>query len=138
MAITPESLAESNIEDGHQAAIFCWAALPENQVKYPELKKLLFAIPNGGARGDDKRSNMIRGAKLKATGVKAGVSDMLLAVRRGSYCGLFLELKKFGGKPDKDQLEFIQAVHVQGYCAAVVVGWKQAVEFIVGYLEYKG
>ena len=41
--ITPEQLAASGSEDGHQSALFCWAAL--NTEQYPQLKNL-FAIPN--------------------------------------------------------------------------------------------
>jgi hypothetical protein len=125
----PERIAHNNTEDGHQAAVFCWAALPATQAKYPELRQLLFAIPNGGFR--DKRE----AAKLKATGTKAGVSDIFLSVSRGGWHGLYIELKKFGGKPKPEQLEFIQAAKAQGYCGAIAVGWIQAVEYIEGYLN---
>lgn len=130
MAVTPESLARNNSEDGHQAAVFCWAALPETQAKYPELKLSLFAIPNGGFR--DK----IEAAKLKATGTKAGVSDMFLAVPRAGWHGFFIELKKYGVHTGReDQLEFIAAMHKQGYCGGVFEGWKAAVIAIEQYLD---
>lgn len=129
MSVTPDKLAAANTEDGHQAAIFCWAALPETQAKYPELKLLLFAIPNGGYR--EKRE----AGKLKAMGVKAGVPDIFLSVPCGPYHGLYIELKKYGGKARTEQNEFIAAVHAQGFCALVAVGWPQAVAAIETYLN---
>lgn len=127
--ITPEMLAHNGTEDNHQAALFCWAALPETQAKYPEFERLLFAIPNGGMR--DK----ITAGKLKATGVKAGVHDIMLCVKRGAYPGLWVELKKIGGKAKKEQLEFMDAVRAQGFAACVVEGWEAAKHAITLYMD---
>lgn len=41
-------------------------------LKYPKLKGRLFAVPNGGRR------DTVTGDKLKAEGVTAGVSDLIL------------------------------------------------------------
>ena len=41
-------------------------------LKYPKLKGRLFAVPNGGRR------DTVTGGKLKAEGVTAGVSDLIL------------------------------------------------------------
>lgn len=126
---SPASLAHNNTEDGHQAAIFCHFALPEQQARFPECVKLLFAIPNGGLR--DK----ITAAKLKATGAKAGVSDMCLLVPRTTWHGMVLELKKIGGpKPRTDQIEFIQAARNQGFYATYAVGYLEAIEYLESYL----
>jgi hypothetical protein len=37
--LTPESLAKNGTEDNHQAAFFCWAALPEVQTHFPEFSE---------------------------------------------------------------------------------------------------
>lgn len=140
--ITPEQLAKSGSEDAHQAAIFCWAAL--NVGTYPALR-WLFAIPNGGSRGDTDKSRKIAGARLKATGVKSGVYDMMLPYRRGEYSGLFIELKRPELKPKKtdakggrsdEQIEFGAYVDSQGYANAVAYGWQEAVAMIENYLNY--
>lgn len=140
--ITPEQLAKSGSEDGEQMAVFCWAAL--NVGKYPALK-WLFAIPNGGKRGDSEKSRKIAGARLKATGVKSGVSDIMLPVRRGEYSGLFVELKRLALKPKKEtskgaasdeQLEFGAFVQSEGYGFIVCYGWQEAVAVIEKYLNY--
>lgn len=128
MAVTPEQLARNGTEDNHQAALFCWAALPEVQARYPEFQRLLFAIPNGGER------NIKVAAKMKATGTKADVSDICLAVARRGYHGLFIELKKDGGRARPGQVAFLDAAKAEGYCAELRVGWEAARDLILWYM----
>lgn len=125
--ITPEQLAKSGSEDGHQLAIFQWAAL--NIQTYPDLKWLAH-VPNGGYR--DKRE----AAKLKAMGVRPGFPDLNLLVARGRYKGLFIELKKLkGGVVSEEQENWIQHLNSQGFCATVCRGWEEAVTVIRLYLN---
>jgi hypothetical protein len=125
--VTPDQLAKSGSEHGEQRALFAWLAWAElygfeaawddrtyagtwepGLVTYavPELR-WCHAIPNGGSRGDDKRSRAIQGGKLKAEGVKPGVLDVFLpVVVRGAvsgapeplrciiYAGLYVEMKR--------------------------------------------
>ena len=125
--ITPEMLAKSDTEGGHQAAVFCY--FQQNIDKYPKAQ-LLFAIPNGGLR--DK----ITAAKLKATGVKAGVPDMMLPVARSDFHGLFIELKK--GHKQRLTVEqdiWISNLCCEGYRCLICYGWEHAIETIIQYLE---
>ena len=125
--ITPEQLTKSGSEHGMQAAIFCWAQQNENQ--YPELKRL-FHIPNGGWR--DKRT----AGKLKATGVKKGVPDICLPIKRGLFNGLWIELKKDDKqKVSDEQKEWIDFLRKQGFAALVCAGWQEAVQTIKCYLQ---
>lgn len=127
--MTPEQLAASGTEDGAQAALFCWAALPATREQYPCVK-WLFAVPNGGQR--DK----ITGGRLKAQGVKAGVPDLHLPVACGGYHGLWIELKKdWKSKPTKEQIEWLNYLQNAGYCAAVCNGWVEAKSCIIWYLN---
>ena len=126
--MTPEQLAHNGSEDNHQAALFCWAALPDQQKRYPEFARLLFAVPNGGER------NKIVAAKMKATGTKAGVSDIILLVKRGGFSGLLIELKKMGGKPSKEQTSFITEAQAQGFGGVVVEGWIAARDVLIAYM----
>lgn len=134
----PERYALSGSEDAHQIALFMWAALPDIQELYPELKRM-FAIPNGGWRHKGEAG------KLKAMGVKAGVSDICLPVRRGSWSVLFIELKrpkqlsgKRAGRTTDVQSDWIEYFKSQGYGAMVCVGWTEARDAIIAYLEWKG
>lgn len=78
---------------------------------YPEFRKLLFAVPNGGARSAQE------GKLLKMTGVVAGVSDMLLMIKGKTYC---FELKNTYGKQSKVQKDWEYRVKKQGFDYYVV------------------
>lgn len=127
--INPERLAQSGSESGHQQALMCWAQ--QNLIKYPELKWLT-AIPNGGYR--DK----ITAGKLKAEGVKPGVPDLLLPIRRGKYAILWIEMKKpIVGITSKVQDEWIAHLCSQNHAVSVCFGWEDARAALVNYLEWK-
>jgi hypothetical protein len=125
----------------HQVALFMTAAVHEK--KYPELK-WLHSIQN-----EEKSGSVIMGAKARASGKKAGVSDIMLPVKRSwsgvdgsvtTYSGLYIELKKIktkGVKPSKEQLEFGKFVSEQGYAFLVCYGWEEAWRTIVEYLNLK-
>lgn len=131
MTITPESLTKNcGTEHCEQTALFCWAAMPTQRAQWPALA-LMFAIPNGGER------NLRVAANLKAEGVKAGVSDIMLPVSRGGFHGLFIEMKVKPNKPSTEQLDFIGAVTEQGYLAVVCYSWAEAVTNLVYYLNMR-
>lgn len=139
--MTPETFAKSGSEAAHQTALFAWAAL---QVKrWPELR-WLHHIPNGGSRGDDAKSRAIRGSQMKAQGVRTGVADICLPVRRGGWSGLYIEMKKPSEKPVKatskggvsdDQAEFGAFVQSQGFGWIVCYSWEDAAAVIEQYME---
>lgn len=91
-------------------------------------ERLLWATPNGGHR------HPAVARKLKAEGVRAGVSDYFLAVPRGGYHGLFLELKAEGGRASVDQLAFGNSVTEQGYRFCIARGADEASKAIESYL----
>lgn len=129
--ITPEQIAANGSEHSHQAALFCWSA----SSGIPELK-WLFAIPNGGLR--DSRT----AGKLKAEGVKAGVWDIFLPVRRIDagiivWSGLWIEMKVRLNKLKVDQARFGEYVMSQGYKTAVCYSWQEARNCILEYLGKK-
>lgn len=165
MAINPWDYAEkSGKEHAHQAALFMWANmatrfglqasldlssymragiakayLEQCNDPIPQLK-WLHAIHNQG-HGD-----AVRGGKAKAEGVKAGVADMFLpvamfpvgdgSVRLPQY-GLYLELKVGYNKPSEEQLEFMADMRAAGYAADWAVGWLEARDKILAYLQIK-
>ena len=71
-----------HIESNIQQACVTWFRL-----QFAEYSKLLFAVPNGGAR------SKIEAARLKAEGVTAGVTDMILLYPSGYYHSLCIEFK---------------------------------------------
>lgn len=112
-------------EHDHQAALIAWANAQE--CRYPELK-WLFAIPNGG-----HRSKAVAG-KLKAEGVRRGVFDLCLPVKRGIYSSLWIEMKYGKNKPTSEQLEFKAFIEGQGGFCVVCWDWEEAKRCIVDYL----
>ena len=79
--------------------MFTWAFY--EAAAHPELKNL-FAVPNGGLRSKTEA------ARLKAAGVKAGVPDIMLAVARCGFHGLFIEMKVGKNKTSAAQDEWIR------------------------------
>ena len=119
----------NHIEDDHQAALIKWANMQARTT--PELG-LLLHIPNGGKR------NVREAGRLKAQGVRAGVPDLLLAVPRNGRHGLWIELKAPGRHSvSAAQKQWIEALNKQGYTACVCVGWIQARDTILEYLNPK-
>ena len=134
--ITPEQLATSNTEHGHQSALFQWAAL--NIKQYPQLR-WLFAIPNGFFASSGQKS------KMKAEGLRDGVPDVWLPVPMISklYYGLIIEMKReiyktrLNGGCTDDQLKWLAYLNESGYKAVVAYGWEHARDEILGYLNEK-
>lgn len=109
-----------------QTMLFQWCNLQKN--KYPELS-LLVAIPNGGSRHPKEAAN------LKKQGVKAGFPDMFLPVVNKKYHGLFIELKYGKNKATDKQEEWIKELNNQGYYAKVCVGFEEAKNTILEYIN---
>ena|ERR1700761_2352520 len=127
--ITPEQLARSGTEHGHQAALFAWAASQIN--KYPDLK-WLFAIPNGGQRSASQ------GAQLRAEGVKRGVPDIMLPIPRSDrmhFCGLFIEMKIGNNTQTQEQIDYFKFLSGAGYHCVLCYSWTEARDEILKYLN---
>lgn len=163
--MTPDQLAKNGSEAAHQTALFAFMAVAcqhgfavawdwakngpiafkqSSKIGVPELR-WLHHIPNGGSRGDDAKSRAIRGAQMKAQGVRTGVADLCLPVRRGAWSGLYIEMKKPDEKPKRegskggvsdDQAEFGEFVKQQGFGWLVCYSWREAAEVIEQYLNY--
>ena len=132
--MTPEQVAKSGSEHAEQSALFCWSHLQETKEHYPELDtELLFAIPNGGARGDSAKSRAIRGGQLKAEGVKDGVPDMFLSVARGGYFGMYIEMKVKNNKPSRAQLKFKDSATSRNYLWVCCYSWQEARDNLIKY-----
>lgn len=118
------------LEHQEQAALFRWATFQERNI--PPLENL-YAVPNAA-----KRSPVL-GAMMKAEGLKAGMTDVVLAwpVREGSVIvkpGLYIEMKTTGKKPTPDQLKWRNRLITAGYSYYLAFGWQQAANAILDYL----
>lgn len=99
--------------------------------------RLLFAIPNGAHLAGNSQHRAIQMNKLKASGFRSGVPDLMLAITHSGndFSGLFIELKRVGGKPSPLQLEFTDLLRRQGYCVVIAQGSEEAIRAIKGYLD---
>ncbi|HIT69647.1 MAG TPA: VRR-NUC domain-containing protein [Candidatus Aphodomonas merdavium] len=113
-------------ESVEQRALMQWAAMQRG--KRPELA-LLYHIPNEGKR------SAAQGARMRAEGLRAGVPDLCLPVARGKCHGLYIEMKRIGGKATPEQLGWLDALRAQGYAVAICQGWESAANVIESYLK---
>lgn len=165
--MTPDVLAKSNSEHAHQRALFAWANMAANYgfaaawddrsytvqghalaIRNAPVEALahLYAIPNGGFR--DK----VTAGKLKAEGVKRGVPDIFLPALRGTWAGMYVELKRpqtlkagvrkkaivdqAAGQTSNEQDIWIAYLRRTGYAVAVAFEWREAAKQLHSYLEW--
>ena len=91
----------------------------------------VFAVPNGGSR------NIIEAANLKAQGVMAGVSDLILLLPNKVY---FIELKNPNGKGRQSpaQREFEDNVRAYGNEYLIWDNWAQVEQFVNAHRKEVG
>lgn len=117
-----------SLEHAEQVNLIQWWAFQCKRYGIPE--QLLFAIPNGGQR------NIITAKRMKDEGVRSGIPDLFLAVPRGNFHGLFIEMKKSqGGVVSDNQKACMEILSNCNYCVSVCHGFIDAQEAIKGYLS---
>lgn len=130
---TPPHLRRTEHDD--QVAFVTWAR--EHRTVFPELRNL-FAVPNGAKLPYTVNANGERhsrqGVHLRAEGLEAGVPDLLLAVARCGYHGLFLEMKRKGNKPTAEQLDWHARLKAEGYAVVIPYSAEEARDYTLAYL----
>lgn len=120
------SRAPSASEHDQQVALIRWFEL-----SHRSLAGRLVATPNGGQR------HPAVAARLKAEGVRRGFPDLHLPVAMGGFHGLFIELKKQGGRATPEQKDWLSFLESAGYRAELCIGWQAAAAVIDDYLGVK-
>jgi len=115
---------DASEEEIHKALIE-WAGYKEAEM--PALR-LLHHVPNGGKMPPGSAG------KLKGMGMRRGVPDLVLPVPRGSYHGLYLELKSPSGRVRATQRWWLQALAEEGYGVEVAYRLDDAIEAVEEYL----
>jgi hypothetical protein len=108
-------------EEQFQAACFQWF-----DRTYPQYRKTLFAVPNGGLR--DKRTANV----LQATGTVPGVSDLIFVLPVNVE---FIELKLPGKTQQPDQIKFEAAVTKLGHNYTVIYSLWNFQEFVKSKIQ---
>lgn len=79
--------AKRRKKPGHEESLIQRACVAWFRAQYPAHALMLFAVPNGGGR------SRVEAGIMKAEGVTAGVSDLILLESRGGYGALCIEMK---------------------------------------------
>jgi len=117
---------QTPLESWEQEQFFRW--IYANQIRYPELQ-----LCNGSMNGI-RVSPRLR-SSLKGQGLRPGVPDIDLPVKRFPWCGLRIEMKRVkGGSTSEEQKQFHRLLGQQGYRVEVCKGWAAAVEVVKDYL----
>ena len=93
--------------------------------EYPELRGLLFHVPNGGFR------NAREGAKFKKIGVVPGVADLIFLYNKTAY---LIELKDETGRQSRKQEEWQKKVTEERYFYFIIrslVGFQARIKDIM-------
>ncbi len=114
----------SNEESRIQQACVKWF-----RYQYPQHARLLFAVPNGGAR------SAITAAILKGEGVVAGVADLILFLPRQGRHALCIEMKTAKGRQSPEQKEWQRQVEEQGYMYIVCRNVDSFIEDVRAYID---
>lgn len=115
-------------EHEEQKKVIEWWRLESASRKIPE--DVLFAIPNGGKR------NVATGRVLKSEGVRSGIPDLFLALKRHSFSGFFIEMKRVKRSVLSEKQTEIHAILRRcGYRVEVCYGADDAIEKIEEYLN---
>lgn len=123
----PERAKKRNEESRSQIELMEWWDVACLNWRIP--RTCLMAFPLQGARTPRN------GARMKREGCRKGTPDMLLAVARGGFHGMWLELKAPNGTVSSEQWDMIHALNEQGYATAVCYSKAEAQKKISGYLE---
>jgi hypothetical protein len=112
---------ENHDESWHQRQLVQWA-------KQFGWGQMLFHIPNETTSG---QGWVIRNRQM---GCRKGVPDLMLAYPKGGRHGLFIEMKKPGGRLSNEQKKWLSNLNTLGYEAKCCYGWEEARDVIQGYL----
>ena len=100
-------------------------------IKYIKLQypKIRYCASLGGIYTGPRQA-----AKAKRTGYSRGFPDLQITEARGSYFGLFIELKTLRGQPTLVQKEWIKDLKMRGYAAYICKGIDETMETIDAYM----
>lgn len=113
-------------EQANCCALMEWVALSKHF--HPELE-LLYHIPNGGKR------NYTEAQILNGMGVRPGVPDYHLPIRRHGCIGLWIEMKSDKGRLTDKQQWWREHLTEAGHLVVICRSWQEVAETLTRYLE---
>jgi hypothetical protein len=117
------------LESFHQMAIVRYAGyLKLKQYENKFLGDFLIKINNEG------KKSLYQGARDKRLGIKAGVSDLFLAIPNKNYHGMWIEVKREGGLITKKQHEWFGKMQIMNYYTTIVYNLDDFIKEVNFYL----
>ncbi|EKN5929943.1 VRR-NUC domain-containing protein [Yersinia enterocolitica] len=113
-------------ETEEQAALIEWA--DKTVIDGICIGDYLIHIPNEGKRGPKAARD------AKRLGLRKGVPDLFLALPRGGYAGLWVEMKVIGGKVTAEQQLWLLRLRNSSYRAEVCEGLDAVKKVLFQYL----
>jgi len=122
--VKPRTKRNAQPEAIEQAKVIAWARA--NERNYPFLWMLHSSL-NG------VKMTKAQAVRAIAQGMKKGVADLFLPVKKGVYSGLYIEMKSEKGRTSIDQSKFLTAVSENDYLAHICYSAVEAIDKIKGY-----
>lgn len=111
-----------------QAAVIQWSQL--NLKRYPDLCWLAGSMNGIGVRPAVAR-------RMKASGLVAGLPDLMLFASRDPFVALAIEMKHGKNVPSVAQWAWLKHLTSQGWYTSVAYGHEAAIGILVDYLDGK-
>lgn len=106
------------------------------EVQYPNL--LFWHTPNNQELSFlDRIKAIVIAKKRQKLGVKKGVPDLFFPVPQKGFHGLFIELKRKGGRLEKEQKQMIKRLEDNFFKVDVCFSLDQAINCLDDYLNLK-
>lgn len=120
------NIRKKPIDEEHriQASCIRWFRL-----KYPQLRNILFAVPNAARR------SARNGAYMKEEGMLPGVADLILLKSNRFYGALCIEMKKPGEYQRPVQKEWQKECEANGNKYVVVKSLDEFIDVVDNYLK---
>lgn len=126
------------LETVEQQRVVAWA--DHQKLGNDTIGQFLFAIPNGGSRRKTTAKFSQEAYRMKREGVRAGVPDLMFAVPKQGYAGLFIEMKraiKSMSHVSDEQKVWHERLARIGYKVVIAYGADEAIQSICEYLGYE-
>jgi hypothetical protein len=126
-------------EEVEQQILFAW--LDVAKWRGVPLGQLCYAVPNGAMYGADMRLARIQAGKMRRTGLKRGVPDVVVPIAAGPYHGLYIELKRRNGynaQHTPEQRGWQARLRWLGHEVRVAEGGDHAKQIVTNYLARTG
>lgn len=111
-------------EDAELIAFFDWLSW---QIKRNPILEVVHHVEN------ERRCTPVQGARRKRKGVRSGIPDIVAPIPSNDYHGLYIEMKRKGGKVSDSQERIMAVLSALGYSVKIAYSADQAIQIFKDY-----